>query len=112
MPDERRLVYSTDGSMPLPKFEDERKRAQPKRSAGIPDDGTVRVGCERRRGGSVTMVHGLGAAELVQIASDLKRKCGTGGTVKDGIVELQGDRRDAVLAYFASGGRKAKRMGG
>jgi translation initiation factor 1 len=78
----------------------------------VPDDGVVRVGCERRRGGSVTTIHGLTAAELEPAAAELKRRCGTGGTVKAGLVELQGDRRDAVMAYFAALGRRTKKMGG
>ena len=111
--DDRRLVYSTDGSLPLPAAE----RRPPKKATGIgapplPDDGVIRVGCERRRGGSVTLVHGLVASELQPIAADLKKRCGTGGTVKDGVVALQGDRRDAILAYFAERGRRTKRMGG
>ena len=77
-----------------------------------PDDGVVRVGCERRRGGSVTLVYGLAAHELEPVATELKRRCGTGGTFKSGIVELQGDRRDAVLAYLSERGRRAKKMGG
>jgi translation initiation factor 1 len=77
-----------------------------------PDDGVVRVGCERRRGGSVTLVYGLIPNEIERLAAELKKRCGTGGTAKNGIIELQGDRRDAVLAYLAEGGRRAKRMGG
>ncbi len=77
-----------------------------------PDDGIVRVGCERRRGGSVTVVFGLGPRELEPAAADLKKRCGTGGTAKNGVIELQGDRRDAALAYFASQGRRVKKMGG
>ena len=78
----------------------------------LPDDGYIRVGCERRRGGLMTSIFGLQARELDEVAKDLKRLCGTGGTVKDGVVELQGDRRDAALAYFAERGRRTKRMGG
>ncbi len=109
--DDRRLVYSTDGSLPLPTS----KAAKPKTApavAAVPDDGVVRVGCERRRGGSVTIVYGLGAAELEPLAAELKRRCGTGGTAKDGVVTLQGDRRDAILAFFAERQRRTKRMGG
>lgn len=111
--DERRLVYSTDGSLPLPVA----KRAKPARPGAananpIPQDGIVRVGCEKRRGGSVTLVYGLAEAEIAKIAGELKRLCGTGGTAKGGIVTLQGDRRDAVIAYLAQADRRAKRMGG
>jgi translation initiation factor 1 len=110
VPDERRVVYSTDGSLPLPP--PKRRHAAAPRGAAVPADGIVRVGCERRRGGTVSLVYGLAAAEAARVAAELKRRCGTGGTVKAGIVELQGDRRDAVLAYFAEHGRRAKRMGG
>jgi translation initiation factor 1 len=109
--DDRRLVYSTDGSLPVPNFEKGRKPSKPK-GRGVPDDGVIRVGCERRRGGSVTTVHGLAAAELARAAGELRRRCGAGGTVKRGVVELQGDHRDTVVAHFAESGRRAKRMGG
>jgi translation initiation factor 1 len=109
--DDRRLVYSTDGTLPLPKVERAKGKPRPK-GAAVPDDDVVRVGCERRRGGQVTLVYGLAARELQQTAAELKRLCGTGGTAKDGIVTLQGDKRDAILAYFANGGRRVKRMGG
>ncbi len=60
----------------------------------------------------MTLVYGLGEGELAAVAGELKRRCGTGGTVKDGVVALQGDRRDAILAYFAERKRRTKRMGG
>jgi len=109
--DERRLVYSTDGSLPLPKPP---KRALPKKPdpKAPPDDGVVRVGCERRHGGLMTIVYGLVESELEPLCATLKKSCGTGGSAKDGVVTLQGDRRDAVLAYLAANGRRAKRMGG
>jgi translation initiation factor 1 len=109
MSDDRRLVYSTDGSLPL-RTTPRRKTVQ--RAAAIPDDGIIRVGCERRRGGSVTLVYGLERNELATIGAELRRRCGTGGTAKDGILTLQGDHRDAILAYFAERGRRGKRMGG
>ena len=112
MKDEGRLVYSTDGSLPLPRYEKPRGKPAGKAKAAPPDDGVVRVGCERRRGGSVTLVHGLRPAELAAQASALKRLCGTGGTAKDGVVALQGDHRDALVAHFTAAGRRAKKMGG
>jgi translation initiation factor 1 len=111
--DNRRLVYSTDGSLPLPIAPKKPKPASPPGKAPpLPDDGIVRVGCERRRGGQLTLVYGLDARELDAIAGELKKRCGCGGTAKDGIVSLQGDKRDTVIAYFAEKGRRTKRMGG
>ena len=82
------------------------------RKSSPPDDGIVRVGCEKRRGGTVTIVYGLSAGELSAVAGELKRRCATGGTAKDGVITLQGDRRDDVLAYFGAANRRAKRRGG
>jgi translation initiation factor 1 len=110
--DERRLVYSTDGSLPLPRFDAARKgKAQPKKP-GLPDDGVIRVGLERSRGGHLTLVHGLGASEIAEAGKTLRHLCGTGGTVKNGIVHLQGDHRERVLAYFNEQQRRAKPAGG
>jgi translation initiation factor 1 len=110
MPDDRVLVYSTDGSLPLP---------TPKRRAGgaappnaPPDDGTIRVLREKRRASAVTLVYGLGAAEIDATGKALRRRCGTGGTTKNGVVELQGDHRDAIVAYFTAQGRRVKKAGG
>jgi translation initiation factor 1 len=110
--DDRRLVYSTDGSLPLPPVARPAAKSAP-RSGGpqFPDDGYIRVGCERRRGGSVTLVYGLVASELATVGAELKRRCGTGGTIKDGTVVLQGDKRDAAIAYFTERKRRTKRMG-
>lgn len=107
--DDRRLVYSTDGALPPPCPPRVKPPAQ---KAAMPVDGIVRVGCEKRRGGTVTLVYGLAPGELATIAGELRRSCATGGTAKDGLVSLQGDRRDAVLSYFAARKRRAKRMGG
>ena len=110
--DDRRLVYSTDGSMPLPKVTKTARPAAHPAKASVPDDGIVRVGSEKRRGGTVTLIYGLADHALAAIAGELKRRCGAGGTAKDGVVAIQGEKRDAVLAYFAERKRRAKRMGG
>jgi translation initiation factor 1 len=110
--DERVLVYSTDGSLPLPAAPKRPPQQRPSGGATLPDDGVVRVARERRRASSVTLVHGLAEAELATVGKELKRLCGTGGTAKNGIVELQGDHRDAVVAYFEQRGRRVKRAGG
>jgi translation initiation factor 1 len=110
--DDRRLVYSTDGSIPLPRVQSERKaKARPKKP-GIPDDGVIRVGLERLRGSHLTLVYGLEARESDAVGKELRRRCSTGGTTKNGIVQLQGDHRERVLAYFNERGRHAKRAGG
>lgn len=109
--DERVLVYSSDGSLPLPKPAPAQRKTQPVGRA-MPDDGVVRVAREKRRNSVVTLVHGLAAAEVDALGKELKRLCGTGGTAKNGLVELQGDHRDKVVAYFEGLSRRVKRAGG
>lgn len=67
-----------------------------------------------RAGRGVTVISGLalGAAELGQLASELKRRCGSGGTVRDGVIEIQGEHRDTLVAELARRGIAAKRAGG
>jgi translation initiation factor 1 len=108
--DERVLVYSTDGTLPLPK--PQKRPTQPSAPPAMPADGVVRIAREKRRASVVTLVHGLGTAELEPIGKELRRLCGTGGTAKNGVVELQGDHRDKVVGYFTERGRRVKRAGG
>jgi translation initiation factor 1 len=109
--DERVLVYSTDGSTPLPKPAPRAKVQQPQARA-MPDDGVVRVAREKRRASAVTVVHGLTPGELEAVGKELKRLCGSGGTAKAGVVEIQGDHRDRIVAWFEGRGRRVKRAGG
>ena len=111
MRDERVLVYSTDGSTPLPK-PPRRDKAHAQPGPAMPDDGVVRVGRERRRASAVTVVHGLAAGELEAVGKELKRLCGSGGTAKAGVVEIQGDHRDRIVGWFEARGRRVKRAGG
>jgi CRP/FNR family transcriptional regulator, cyclic AMP receptor protein len=108
---DRRLVYTTDGTLPLPQPTRTRKPGRSIRPT-MPEDGTIRVARERRRAGVVTIVYGLAAAELTEVGKTLKRTCGTGGTAKDGVLELQGDHRDRVAGFFETTGRRVKRVGG
>jgi translation initiation factor 1 len=85
-------------------------------SAPARPDGIVRVSRETggRGGKTVTLVRGvpLAADALAELAKSLKAACGTGGTVKDGAIELQGDHRDTVVARLEQAGWKVKRAGG
>ena len=78
----------------------------------MPADGVIRVARERRRASVVCLVHGLAPHETDEVAQALKRHCGTGGTSKDGIVEIQGDHRERIVAWFLAQGRRAKIAGG
>ena len=76
----------------------------------------VRVGRETkgRRGKGVTVVIGvpLSGAALEELGSRLKRMCGSGGTVKDGVIEIQGDHRDVLVDELAKLGWSVRRSGG
>lgn len=76
----------------------------------------MRVALEKKgRGGkTVTVITGLSGSddELHTLASELKRRCGTGGTLKDGIIEIQGDHRDTLVEALKAKGIAAKRSGG
>jgi translation initiation factor 1 len=67
-----------------------------------------------RGGKAVTVVSGLPLDDqaLESLASELKRRCGTGGTVKDGVIEIQGEHRDTLVAELIRRGFAAKRSGG
>ena len=79
-------------------------------------DGIARVRREKKgRGGkTVTTVTGvpLPDAELRTLAKELRRACGSGGTMKDGVIEIQGDHADTVVAELDARGVKVKRAGG
>jgi translation initiation factor 1 len=88
-----------------------------KAPAAVPaGDGVVRVSRETKgRGGkAVTVVKGvtLAAAGLVELGKQLKAACGTGGTVKDGVIEVQGDHCDRVIDLLKAQGYTVKRAGG
>ncbi|MEH6565022.1 MAG: translation initiation factor Sui1 [Halopseudomonas sp.] len=110
------LVYSTDSGRMCPickqPVADCRCAEQQ-----IPDgDGIARVRRETKgRGGkTVTTVTGvlLGADELKALAKRLKNRCGCGGSVKDGIIEIQGDKAELLAELLTAEGFKVKRAGG
>jgi translation initiation factor 1 len=86
-----------------------------KKAVNVRKDGIVRVRLERKgRGGkSVTLIEGITGTEkfLKEIAKELKQICGAGGTVKSGVIELQGDVRDLVLDKLVEKGFSAKKAG-
>jgi translation initiation factor 1 len=79
-------------------------------------DGIVRISRETkgRKGSGVTLISGLplDADRLRKLATHLKQRCGSGGTVKAGSIEIQGDHRDALLEELKKLGYQAKRAGG
>ena len=124
----RGVVYTTgvgrtcpDCAQPLPQCEcaARRKAAANEAFATAPPAGARRVVKLRRatqqRGGKVvTLVEGLPLAgdALAALAKELKRKCGTGGTLRDSVVELQGDQRDKLEPLLRERGYEVKRAGG
>ena len=110
------LVFSTETGRMCPECRQpvaECSCGQPERPAG---DGVVRVSRETkgRKGKGVTLITGipLNDKELKAYAKVLKAKCGTGGTVKDGVVEIQGDQRDLLVPLLEQKGWAVKRAGG
>ncbi|WP_454724590.1 MULTISPECIES: translation initiation factor Sui1 [Cupriavidus] len=79
-------------------------------------DGIVRVSRETkgRKGKGVTLVRGVALAPLAlaQLGKELKAACGSGGTVKDGVIEIQGDHCDAVIETLRQRGMTVRRAGG
>lgn len=111
------LVYSTDTGRMCPDCRQPIAACICRQSlAVVKTDGVVRVSRETKgRGGkSVTLVKGvvLDALALALLGKQLRTACGTGGTVKDGVIEVQGDHCTLVLAWLQKHGYNVKRAGG
>ena len=110
------LVYSTDGGTMCPQCRKPVTQCVCRRIAPASGDGTVRVSRETagRGGKAVTVVRGLALddAALASLAKQLKALCGSGGTVKDGVIEVQGDHCERVIETLKKQGRVVKRAGG
>ena len=112
------IVYSTDIGERCPNClravrECVCKKGTPGKAAS---DGVVRVSRETqgRKGKGVTVISGLGlpADQLATLATELKKRCGSGGGVENGRIEIQGDHRDKLVQELTQRGFKAKRAGG
>lgn len=105
-----RLVFSTTTGRICPECANPVKEClcKQKKSDQIPGDGIVRIRREvkGRRGKTVTAISGvpLNNSGLDQLASELKRKCGVGGSVKDKIIILQGDQRSKITPLLKAKG--------
>tara|TARA_B100000315_G_C14536959_1_gene568950 strand:+ start:414 stop:767 length:354 start_codon:yes stop_codon:yes gene_type:complete len=113
-----RLVYSTEGSNSCPRCgKSLRKCSCPEEQLpGSRPDGVIRIARETkgRKGAGVTLVTGLQlqADELKALAKQLKALCGSGGTTRPGVIEIQGDKRQQIASFFEKRGDKVKISGG
>ncbi|SBS34007.1 translation initiation factor Sui1 [Marinomonas spartinae] len=111
----RNLVYSTDQGRLCPLCEHPIDNCTCKNNP-ILGDGNVRIMLETkaRKGKGVTVVTGLAMTtdELKALAKKLKAQCGTGGSVKEGNIEIQGDNREKIKQLLEKEGIKSKLAGG
>ena len=110
------LVYSTDSGRMCPDCRQPIVQCVCHIKPPAPTDGVVRVSrVSKGRGGKdVTVVKGLAldAAALTALGKQLKTMCGSGGTVKDGVIEVQGDHCDRVMEALKTKSFVVKRAGG
>jgi translation initiation factor 1 len=119
--DNSQLVYSTETgkicpSCQKPVADCTCKKKKSGSQTNIKYDGIIRIQREvkGRKGKTVTTVSGfqINANELKNLATQLKRRCGTGGSVKNGVIIIQGDHRDILITELKNRGFKAKIAGG
>ncbi|MGA6927360.1 MAG: translation initiation factor Sui1 [Desulfosarcina sp.] len=112
-----RLVYSTEHGRTCPTCKKSLDRCSCQgQTSPPPGDGIVRISrsTKGRKGKGVTLITGiaLDPDRLKQLARSLKQKCGSGGTVKAGTIEIQGDHRDVLMAELQGLGYVVRRSGG
>lgn len=104
---ENPIVYSTEQGRVTP------SKAAPARPKG---DGVIRIQRQTsgRKGKGVCVISGfdLDDSQLMQLAAELKKRCGCGGSVKEGSIEIQGDKRELLKALLEDKGFKVKLAGG
>lgn len=114
----RNIVYSSDEGRHCPKCGRpvDLCRCNEIKKTAVRGDGTVRVGRQTkgRKGAGVSVITGLplNEKELKALAKKLKKKVGSGGTVRDGTIEIQGEHRDRLVEELKKLGYAAKRSGG
>jgi translation initiation factor 1 len=118
-----RLVYSTgqgrlcpECARPMSECRCKRSRPAQAEATAPKGDGVVRVGraTKGRKGKGVTVITGVPLAgdALEELATRLKKRCGSGGTVDAGAIEIQGDHRDTLVAELGKLGYTVRRSGG
>jgi translation initiation factor 1 len=111
-----RIVYSTEQGRICPDCGNPVNQCTCRKQTSPSVDGNVQVSRETkgRKGKGVTLIKGLAmdAATLGLMSKMLKTMCGSGGTVKKGIIEIQGDHIERILDYLKEQGIKAKQAGG
>lgn len=101
-----RLVYSTEW---------QNGKAPHQTSPALPPAETelkVRRETQGRKGAAVITIQGVAEADLKPLASLLKKKCGSGGAIKQGVIEIQGEKLEQVMTLLQASGYKTKKIGG
>lgn len=105
--EDSRLVYSTDSGRI------KQEEVKPPRARG---DGIVRIQRQTsgRKGKGVCLITGIDLDDVAldKLAAELKKKCGCGGAVKEGVIEIQGDKRDLLKQLLEAKGMTVKLAGG
>lgn len=109
-------VYSTELGRTCPSCGKAKSQCGCSNQSMPEGDGVVRIQRETkgRKGKGVTLISGvlLAPAELKKLAKELKQKCGVGGAVKEGVIEIQGDVRDQLFEEMKQRGYSVKKAGG
>lgn len=111
-----RVVYSTDQGRHCPDCSKPIQQCQCKQKTLPEGDGIIRLSRETkgRKGKGVTLITGLPLpdGELKKLAKELKQHCGTGGSIKNGVIEIQGDQRNLLQLTLQAKGYQVKLSGG
>lgn len=111
-----RLVYSTETGKACPECEKPVQECSCKEPSIPEGDGIVRVSLDTkgRKGKGVTLITGVSLLpdQLKKLAKELKQKCGVGGAVKNGNIEIQGDHRELIINLLKDKSFTVKKSGG